>query len=328
MFDISYLGIINGNTMNILITGAGGYIGSMLCHTLKQDHDLVTVDNFLYGQGVLVYNALQDTEFYNLDVDEIPDKLIQKADVIIPLAAYVGMPSCAKNYNEAIRVNLNSIETLVDKLRNDQLIIYPNTNSGYGSVKNGICTEETPLNGISHYAKLKDKAEQVVLSHPNSIVFRLATVFGVNPFRHRVDLLVNTLVYESYFNSQMDLFDNEYRRNYISVHDVVRSFLFSINNVDKMSGQVYNIGSDKLNATKQNIASIIQQFLPQTKINLINKTDIDQRDYEVSSEKIYKTGFKPLYDLKHGINELVHYYSFLPKNQHRREQVIKLMKNV
>ena len=313
--------------MNILITGAAGYIGSLLCKTLAEDHDVITVDNLLYNQGVLAAEALRQTRFYHCNVDDMPGHLLEEANIVIPLAGYVGMPSCKKNPKRATRTNLTNIEKIVSKLREDQLIIYPNTNSGYGQVKEGVCTEETPLNAVSHYGRLKDKAEQVVLSHPNSVTFRLATVFGVNPYRHRVDLLVNTLVYESYFDGQMDLFDNAYRRNYISIHDVVRAFEFAIKNVDKMRGQVYNIGNDKLNTTKNEIAKTVQKFLPQTKINLIDKTDIDQRDYEVSSQKIYDIGFQPLYDFRQGINELINYYKLLPTDKWTREQLLLMMRN-
>lgn len=318
---------IKGNNLNILITGAAGYIGSLLSNVLKKDHDLVTVDNLMYNQGYTTYEALRGTTFYKMDVDDIPQRIIENAQVIIPLAAYVGMPSCKNNPKESTRVNLNSIKNMISNLRDDQLVIYPNTNSSYGSVPDGVCTEETPLNGISHYAKLKDKAEQIVLSHPNSVVFRLATVFGVNPFRNRVDLLVNTLVYESYFYKSMDLFDNNFRRNYISIHDIVRAFEFAINNVDKMRGCVYNIGADNLNCTKGMIAQKIKEFLPDTTINLISKTDPDQRDYEVSSKKIYDLGFFTQYDFQDGINELINYYSYLPKDKTEREKITQYMRN-
>ncbi len=125
----------------------------------------------------------------------------------------------------------------------------------------------------------------------------------------------------------MDLFDNTYRRNYISLYDVIRSFEFAIKNVDKMRGNVYNIGADRLNCTKQSIAKIVQKLLPQTTINLIDKTDIDQRDYEVSSKKIYDLGFCPHYRFKNGINELINYYSYLPKDKTEREKITRHMRN-
>lgn len=310
----------------ILITGAAGYIGSLLCRVLGDDHHIVAVDNLMYSQGVLTYDALRNTNFYRCDVDNLPGHVWDDADIIIPLAGYVGMPSCKKHYSESTRVNLNNVEKIVDKARDDQVILFPNTNSGYGNVKEGICTEETPLNAISHYGKLKDQAEQVVMSHPNAVAFRLATVFGVSP-RHRIDLLVNTLVYESYFNTCMDLFDNGFRRNYVHVYDIARVFDFAIKNIDKMKGEVYNVGNDKLNTTKQGIAEIIQKFFPSTKINLIDRTDPDQRDYIVSSEKIAKLGFQAHYDFKYGINELSNYYSRMPNNTHQREKLTRLMRN-
>ena len=79
----------------------------------------------------------------------------------------------------------------------DQKIIYPTTNSGYGATSGEIeCDENTPLNPISLYGKIKKEVEDIVMSRDNSISFRLATVFGVAP-RHRTDLLVNDFVYKA-----------------------------------------------------------------------------------------------------------------------------------
>ncbi len=313
--------------MRILITGAAGYIGSLLTNALKKNHDITTVDSLLYNQGILTYEALRGTDFYRHDVDNLPGPVWDNAEIIIPLAAYVGVHCCDNNPKEAKRVNLHSIEKMVEKLRKDQLVIYPNTNSSYGSVKNKVCTEETETNAISHYAKLKDKAEAVILSHANSIVFRLATLFGVNPYRYRIDLLVNSLVYEAVFNDEIGLFDSEFHRNYISIHDVVRSFEFSIKNADKMRGSVYNVGNDSLNTTKMGVAKIIQNRLPNTTIKKIWGNDPDKRDYSVSSQKIYNLGFKPWYDFRQGINELIDYYRILPKDKYDRDDLMKIIRN-
>lgn len=310
----------------ILITGAAGYIGSLLCKRLSQNYNIIAVDNLLYDQGILLYEALKDTYFYILDVDDIPDYFYKMADIVIPLAAYTGMPACKKNETQATRVNLNNIQNFVTKLNKDQLIIYPNTNSGYGFVKDKICDENTLLKAISHYGQLKNQAEKVVLSHNNSIVFRLATVFGYS-YRHRIDLLVNTLVYEAYFYNNINLFDNDYCRNYVHILDVVNAFEFAINNVDKMRNQVYNIGNDKLNTTKQIVAEKVLNVIPSATINSIKETDPDQRNYKVSSQKIYDLGFKPQYNFAYGINQLLYYYKMLPKDQSSRNRLINLMRN-
>jgi len=241
--------------MKILVTGAAGYLGSTLVPKLVElGHDVSAVDNMTYDNcitkcdlGVHV-NCLDVTETSIQYID-----LLHNADAVIHLAAIVGMPACKKNPALARAVNLDSVKYIVDNLRNDQILIFPNTNSGYGAVGEGLCTEETPLNAVSLYGQLKDEAEQVVLSHPNSTVFRLATVFGPSP-RMRLDLLVNQLVYDALFLPKLSLFDGDKRRNYVHVKDVRDAFIFALDNLravtigqfgmlPDMQQQVYDLGS-------------------------------------------------------------------------------------
>jgi len=304
--------------MKILITGAGGYIGSSLVPYLKQnlaDVELCCYDNFIYNQGPLVYNSLQSTNFYYQNVLGWSDELIndvQTADVIIPLAAIVGAPACDKIPEYSTNVNFNWFTELIKKINSDTLVIYPNTNSGYGSTGQEICTEETPLNPISLYAKTKQWTEDLLLeSHKNTIVFRLATVFGWSP-RPRLDLLINNLTFTGRRDKKIEIFDAHFRRNYIHVKDICKAFLHTIN--CKMSNNVYNLGNDHINCTKKQLAETICTTLNIEYSILENKTDSDKRDYEVSSNKFYNTGYRPDIDLVTGIKELDNFYNYLPND--------------
>ena len=306
--------------MKIIITGAGGYIGSSLVPYLKQnlnDVELCCYDNFIYNQGPLVYNSLQSTKFHHQNVLGWSDELIndiQTADVIIPLAAIVGAPACDKIPEYSTNVNFNWFTELIKKINSDTLVIYPNTNSGYGSTGQEICTEETPLNPISLYAKTKQWTEDLLLkSHKNTIVFRLATVFGWSP-RPRLDLLINNLTFTGRRDKKIEIFDAHFRRNYIHVKDICKAFLHTIN--CKMSNNVYNLGNDHINCTKKQLAETICTTLNIEYSILENKTDSDKRDYEVSSNKFYSTGYKPDIDLVTGIKELDDFYNYLPSDIH------------
>src|SRR5690606_38192501 len=136
---------------------------------------LTVFDDLSYDQGPLVATSISGVKFYRENVLDWSDNLkeaISKADVIIPLAALVGAPLCDKYPELTKNLNLKWIERLIPLLREDQLVVFPNTNSSYGTVE-GICTEETPTNPISLYAETKQKAEELLLSqHKNSIIFR------------------------------------------------------------------------------------------------------------------------------------------------------------
>ena len=169
--------------MKILITGGAGYLGSTLAGHLLNFHQVTVFDNLMYKQTSLLHLFKeQNFKFVKGDVRdrEKLQALVKEHDVIIPLAAIVGMPACKENPQLAIDVNYQHIVNIVDVLRDNQQLIIPNTNSQYGS-SDQIITEESPFKPLSLYAQTKCDAEDYVLKKGNGIVLRLATVFGVSP---------------------------------------------------------------------------------------------------------------------------------------------------
>ena len=123
--------------------------------------------------------------------------LLKKCDAVIPLAAIVGAKACDRDPGMAVSVNRDSI-FMLNRLRSkNQKVVWPCTNSGYGTKTGDLfCTEETPLEPISLYGTTKVEAERELLKGPHAISLRLATVFGPSP-RMRFDLLVNDFVYRA-----------------------------------------------------------------------------------------------------------------------------------
>ena len=167
----------------ILITGGAGYIGSVLTEMLlTRGYQVTVADLFNQLESSLSFAAQYQT-FNAVKLDVLNTKklidLASKFDIIIPLAALVGAPICSKHETLAKLINYKSILELTQNIDNDKLIIYPNTNSGYGIMKNSeeYCTEESPLHPISIYGETKVQAEREVLKS-RGIAFRLATVFG------------------------------------------------------------------------------------------------------------------------------------------------------
>src|SRR2546421_4250199 len=183
----------------VLVTGAAGYLGSILCeHLLRDGFSVIAVDNLLYNQCSLFQFCSNPSFDFRLgDVRDEPfmRQIVREADVLVPLAAIVGAPACERDHGLAESVNLEAVR-LIDRLRSkEQLVVYPNTNSGYGTqTGNAPCTEDTPLEPISIYGRTKVQAELELLARPNVITLRLATIFGASP-RMRIDLLVNHFVY-------------------------------------------------------------------------------------------------------------------------------------
>lgn len=307
--------------MKVLITGGAGYIGTILVpELLNMGYKVTVIDNFMYNQTSLLV-CCNHYNFCIIRGDARDRSLVaeqlKSADIILPLACLVGAPLCEQKPFEAKSINYDAIKMLIDLRSKDQIIIFPTTNSGYGIGQKGIyCTEETPLNPISLYGKLKVNIEKELLESGNTITLRLATVFGISP-RMRLDLLVNDLVYRALNDRFVVLFQAHFMRNYIHVRDVARAFIHSINNFDSMKNEPYNVGLSNANLSKWQLCEEIRQQIPDFYfVEADVGEDPDKRDYMVSNEKIEATGFKPVFSLQDGIAELIKGYQILRRNQY------------
>lgn len=306
--------------MKILVTGAAGYIGSVLVpELLKEGFEVIAVDSFMYNQASLL-DCCHDKKLTIQRGDArdkaLMSKFLKEADAIFPLACLTGAPLCQKSPFEAKSTIVDAIRMMLDLRSKDQMIIFPTTNSGYGIGQKGIfCTEKTPLNPVSLYGKLKVEAENALLDSGNCITLRLATAFGISP-RMRLDLLVNDFTYRAINDRFLVLFEAHAKRNYIHVRDVAKAFIHSLNNFKKMKNEPYNVGLSDANLSKRELCEEIKKQIPDfyfTEADI--GEDPDKRDYIVSNEKIEKTGFRPGYSMKKGIAELIKGYQIIKRNQ-------------
>jgi nucleoside-diphosphate-sugar epimerase len=304
----------------ILITGGSGYIGSVLTPLLLQEgYDVSVIDNLMYKQFSLI-ECFKYSNFHFIKGDVCNEKLMlqemKKADIIIPLAAIVGAPACNLIPSIAKLVNYDAVDLIINNLQPHHHVIFPNTNSGYGvGDKEDSCTEESALNPVSLYGKLKVTIEKKLLQTNQAVCFRLATVFGLSP-RMRLDLLVNDLTFRACHDRVVVLFEEHFRRNFIHITDVAKAFIFGINNFDKMKGQAYNVGLSSANLSKRELCEKIKLYVPNLYIHAADiGEDPDKRDYIVSNDKIEALGWSPEKTLDDGIKEIVKAYSVLSLNQ-------------
>jgi nucleoside-diphosphate-sugar epimerase len=191
----------------------------------------------------------------------------------------------------------------------DQLVVYPTTNSGYGTKTGDVfCTEETPLEPISLYGRTKVDAEKLVLDAPNTLTFRLATVFGLSP-RLRLDLMVNHFVWAAVNDGFLVLFEKHFKRNFLHVRDAADCFVYALAHADAMVGRPYNVGRDEDNLSKGELAERIQKHVPRFYVHFAEiGTDPDKRDYIVSNQRLREAGFTARRSLDDGIRELIRGY--------------------
>lgn len=300
----------------ILITGAAGYLGAVLCeHLLREGYRVVAVDNLLYNQHSLFHLCANPAfDFIRGDArdETLMRKWIPRADVLIPLAAIVGAPACDRDPWSARTVNYEAVRLMNTIRSKEQLVIYPTTNSGYGTKSGDVfCTEDTPLEPITLYGQVKVQAELELLGSPNTITLRLATVFGMSP-RMRLDLLVNHFTYAAVTDGYIVIFEKDFKRNYVHIRDVADCFVHAIRNSGTMIGKSYNVGLDAANLSKEELALTVKKYVPGFFIHFSEVgSDPDKRNYIVSNQRLREAGFEAKRSIDDGIQELLKGYRML-----------------
>jgi nucleoside-diphosphate-sugar epimerase len=292
--------------MKILITGGGGYIGSLLANELlKIGYRVVIVDIFMWGiDSILHIIDHQNLEIIKSDIRDI-DKYklkLNESDFIINLAAIVGYPACDANPSEAMSINVDAVKQIAKNISKNQILIQASTGSSYGKVEE-ICDENTPINPLTLYGKTKAEAEKYILD-VNGISLRFATVYGIST-RMRFDLFINELVLNALSKGYYVMYEPDARRTFLDVKDAVQGIIFGIDNSSKMGGSVYNLGDSSQNFTKREIGMLVK-----TKIEYLLHIaefarDKDERDYKVNYSKITNLGYKSKVNINNSIDELI-----------------------
>ncbi len=294
--------------MKILVTGGAGYIGSVLVPLLlEQGHHVRVLDNLMQGgSSLLPLFRNQQFDFINGDIREprtVRDAMTGR-DVVIHLAAIVGFPACRKFPELAQTVNVEGTRNIAKEAGKDRLVLFGSTGSNYGALTDEVCTEETPLRPLSLYGKTKTAAELLLLENCKSIAYRFATAFGLSP-RMRLDLLINDFVYTAMKLRYLVVYESHFMRTFIHVHDIARSFLFALENADKMSGQVFNVGTETMNFSKAQVCEMVRRKVDHYLHFADIGEDADKRNYVVSYKKLHGLGYRTSVAMEEGIDELV-----------------------
>jgi nucleoside-diphosphate-sugar epimerase len=258
------------------------------------------------GLGLLPHFRNPGFEFLRGDIRDprTMREAVKGCDAIIHLAAIVGFPACRKEPELAQSVNVEGTKVVATEAGQERLVLFGSTGSNYGALVDEVCTEDTPLNPLSLYGKTKTAAERYLMEHCDTIAFRFATGFGLSP-RLRLDLLVNDFVYTALKQRYLVVYESHFMRTFIHVYDIARSYVFGIENAGKMRGQVYNVGSEKMNFSKRQVCEMIKSnvdfYLHYAEVG----EDADKRNYVVSYRKIADLGYRTSITVEQGISELV-----------------------
>jgi nucleoside-diphosphate-sugar epimerase len=309
---------------HILVTGGAGYIGSLLTAELLRLGNQVTVlDSLLYGgESLLGFMHHPNFHFAKADVTE-PGAVRSsqrrdwpRPDAVVHLAAIVGFPACqAVGRQAAWKHNVDTTKMVFEQANRlgAGRFVFASTYSNYGlSAEGKPVTEESPLNPQSLYAETKIAAEEFLSSQGDSscasTIFRLATLFGISP-RTRFDLIINQFVLDAYSHRELIIYQRNYSRSFVHVQDVVRGMVMGMDASEKKTrGQLFNLGTETGNYTKEEIVGLVVKRLPETVVTYKDLTfGGDMRDITVSFEKIRRVlGFEASLSADDGVREVVH----------------------
>ena len=294
--------------MKILVTGGAGYVGSTLVPVLlEQGHRVRVYDSLKFGgNGLLPCCQNRHFELMRGDVTDSTGmkKALDGMDAVVHLAAIVGYPACKKEPQVAQNTNVEGTRTLLSLRKADQKVIFASTGSIYGSIPDYVCNEASPIGPITLYGETKATAEEMVLQAGNSVAYRYATAFGVSN-RMRLDLMPNDFTYQAVKNRNLIVYEGGFKRTFVHVRDMARSIMFALDKWDAMKDDVYNVGHESMNFTKEDVARTILKHVDYYLHFAEVGTDADKRNYEVSYEKIRSKGFETTIDLDRGVAELV-----------------------
>ena len=279
---------------SVLITGGAGYVGSVLTNELvKKKISVKVIDSLVFGDsGISTLIDSKEIEFFNIDIrqtDEV-SSILKNVDCVIHLAAIVGDPLCKKIPQAARQINEFATKNLIklSKKSGIKRFIFASTCSNYGSSEN-VVNENSPVSPLSLYSECKVNSEKFLLSEKSDsfqpCVLRFATAHGLSP-RMRFDLLLQEFLRDALVDKKISIFGQDFWRPLIHVEDMADACISSINSTSELiSGQIYNVGSDEENYTKKQLAEIIQSYVSDTEIEII-ESKIDPRNYKVSFDKI------------------------------------------
>ena len=298
--------------LKIVVTGGAGYVGIKLCKALLDaGHRVIIADKFIFGyESVLHLVPNPRLEILQKDIRDEDHDYLSGADVVYHLAGLSGLAACEQNPNSAVLINHRATVDLVKALSPSQMLIYASTTSMYGSAEGKPCDETTPVTGDnSNYSRTKLLAEGACMEHPNAISLRLATIFGVSP-KMRIDVLPNDFTYRAINDRCLVLFRPSSKRTFLHIDDAVRVYLICLDRAEEMVGQIFNVGHEKMNLSKLDIAEAIRRHVDFSIERASDMEDLDVRDFYIVFDKIKALGVQPTVSLEAGIAELVKLFRF------------------
>lgn len=297
----------------VMIVGGAGYLGSVLTgQLLDRCYEVEVFDSLRFGDEALA--AYCGHPNFHLTVGDLRDiahvtASVQGAHAVILLAALVGEPDCARDPKLTVDINYVATKAVTETCRyyRTPRFIFASTDSAYG-IQEGVMREDSPLNPISLYARLKMEVERKILALQDGsfrpTILRMATIYGLSP-RMRFDLIVNLLTLHAFARGKITIYGGAQWRPLVHVADAARAYVMCLEApLDVVGGQIFNVGSDEQNYQIRKLGELVRLVFPEVEIETVPQSP-DLRDYYVSFDKISETlGYRVQYSVVDGIKEI------------------------
>ena len=289
--------------LKVLITGGGGYLGSLLTRKLlAKNYDVRVIDQLWYGKEPL--NDCLTNEKFELVQEDIRDltatvKSMKGVDAVIHLASIVGMPASSIEPRTSEEINYLATKNIAElcQLHGIETYIFASSCSVYGSQPDKMINEKSEIKPIDYYAKAKYLSERAIGWLNNApTILRFGTLFGLS-HRMRFDLVINLFIAQSILEGKITVHGGEQYRPFLHVSDAADSLIFSLEH--NLEGK-FNVISE--NMTILDAAKRISE-LSGCEIE-ISKDITDERNYKVSSDKIKHFGFNPSKNIEFAYQEI------------------------
>ncbi len=303
--------------MRVLVTGNLGYIGVILAPMLRRrGHDVTGLDTDFYGQCTFGAEP-EDVPTIRKDVRDVTADDLAGFEAVIHLAGLSNDPlgdfrpelTCEINEKASIRLACNCRRAGVPRF------LFASSCSSYGDAGENFVTEESTASPLTPYGRSKARVEEAVSAMGSDrfspVFLRASTAYGVSS-RLRFDLVLNNLTAWAYTTGLVYLkSDGSPWRPVVHVEDIALAYAAALEApLDAVHGQAFNVGMTTENYRVRELARIVQEMVPGTRIEFAPDAGPDRRCYRVDCNKIARVlpGFKPQWTTRRGVAELIESY--------------------